>query len=403
MLSLRSVAHLKTRDSLPFFSPETLKNTNMTDVKSDIWGFGITALQLFNGSSPFKDVTSIHKLLEIFAEGTSPMESLQGEEVSKALRSMLESCFRVDPAERPTAQELLDHPFFKGDWDIRKDKEVIRRALEYPESEVPLTKPRGRSFSDQPLHMSQFVGTESAPLNTTTSEIQRKHSAASSSSLEAGVLQKKAIQATKAEKEGKGRKAQEEQDRPALGEVDREGNENKTQTPDDQVFERSNSDQRRKINPERSTNQSRESSQSREEPTRQQKDLRQAMSQESISKARPGTVGIAKSLKKSGTKHKRPPIAEQKRVEPERPRNQAVMRERDEKQLAPHQEQRMSAKEEAPGIVRTPRNKPEEAQRGDTRVCLFALELLMVVVGRIWKYRATFTRISKRCSVDTTS
>ena len=91
-------------------APELIRGQEY-DGKVDVWSLGITALEMADGEPPHLTELPLRALLLIT---TSPPPTLKRPHAwSPAFNDFLERCLQPEPEKRPTAQELLAHPFLK--------------------------------------------------------------------------------------------------------------------------------------------------------------------------------------------------------------------------------------------------------------------------------------------------
>ena len=74
----------------------------------DIWSLGILAIELAEGNPPFIDLPALRA---VFLIVTQPPHQINKDIWSKQFCDFVAKCLAKDPAERPSAEELLKHPF----------------------------------------------------------------------------------------------------------------------------------------------------------------------------------------------------------------------------------------------------------------------------------------------------
>lgn len=80
----------------------------------DVWAIGVITYFLLCGYTPF-DRESQYEEMQAICNGDykfAPAEYWAG--VSDTAKEFVRACLTVDPTNRPTAAELLDHPWLKG-------------------------------------------------------------------------------------------------------------------------------------------------------------------------------------------------------------------------------------------------------------------------------------------------
>ncbi|CAO2190993.1 unnamed protein product [Urochloa humidicola] len=94
---------------------------------ADVWGFGVTVLELFLGRCPFLGPggarPSFEKLRKAICDGEPPAPP-ESAAASPELRGFVAACLQKDPRRRATVPQLVAHPFV-----ARRHVEDSRRAL----------------------------------------------------------------------------------------------------------------------------------------------------------------------------------------------------------------------------------------------------------------------------------
>jgi len=100
--------------------------------KVDIWSLGIMAIEMIEGEPPYLNQNPLKALYLIATNGTPQIAN--PEALSPVFRDYLAKTLEVDAEKRPTATELLQHPFFKLSEPLRTLAPLIKAARDIAKS-----------------------------------------------------------------------------------------------------------------------------------------------------------------------------------------------------------------------------------------------------------------------------
>nr|AAD28791.1 calcium/calmodulin-dependent protein kinase [Nicotiana tabacum]AAD52098.1 calcium/calmodulin-dependent protein kinase [Nicotiana tabacum] len=117
--------------SIDYVSPEALSREKIT-TKSDIWSLGVILYILLSGYPPFIAPSNRQKQ-QMILNGQFSFDEKTWKNISSSAKQLISSLLKVDPNMRPTAQEILEHPWVTGDLAKQEqmDAEIVSRLQSF--------------------------------------------------------------------------------------------------------------------------------------------------------------------------------------------------------------------------------------------------------------------------------
>ncbi|KAI9017574.1 kinase-like domain-containing protein, partial [Gaertneriomyces semiglobifer] len=105
-MAYRFNSRMSLKGTVHWMAPEVIKAKGYS-AKVDIWSLGCLVLEMFTGYHPWQQLDEMQTMWKLGRENTPPMPDW----LSESAKDFLDKCFTIDPDQRPTATELLTHPF----------------------------------------------------------------------------------------------------------------------------------------------------------------------------------------------------------------------------------------------------------------------------------------------------
>ena len=140
-LSTDDASKLRTTfcGSLAFAAPECITKEPYLAPLSDIWSAGVILYMMAVGRLPW-NTSSLPKMMKLIVNGSFSIPS----SVPFAIQSLINMMMKVNPSERPSATQCLNHAFLKQ--NISKPKPPPSTAQKAPTSSSAFFRPRLNSM-----------------------------------------------------------------------------------------------------------------------------------------------------------------------------------------------------------------------------------------------------------------
>jgi calcium-dependent protein kinase len=118
-ISLKFEKNTKLKDktgTVLYIAPEVLQGSY--DEKCDIWSCGVLMYMMLSGVPPFYGATR-KEVMQKISKGKFSFKSKVWSIISKEAKELIEKMLTLNPEKRPSAREVLNHPWFIKDQNVK--------------------------------------------------------------------------------------------------------------------------------------------------------------------------------------------------------------------------------------------------------------------------------------------
>uniref|UniRef100_A0ACD5ZAW0 Uncharacterized protein n=1 Tax=Avena sativa TaxID=4498 RepID=A0ACD5ZAW0_AVESA len=155
---ISSFAEIRSFRGSPYWmAPEVIMNNKGYSLAVDIWSLGCTIIEMATARHPWHPYEDVPALFKIANSKDTPEIP---ESISKDGKDFLSLCLKRDPAQRPSATQLLGHPFVHDHQAIRVAKcraTLLNNGLSSP-VEARHKKPNRESLTKRGIAPLRGIG-----------------------------------------------------------------------------------------------------------------------------------------------------------------------------------------------------------------------------------------------------
>ncbi|KZV54470.1 Mitogen-activated protein kinase kinase kinase 3 [Dorcoceras hygrometricum] len=155
-----SSSMLSFKGSPYWMAPEVVMNTNGYSLPVDIWSLGCTVLEMATSKPPWSQYEGVAAIFKI---GNSKDVPEIPDHLSADAKSFIRQCLQREPSARPTASQLLGHPFVRNQstpkaTNVNITREAFPRAFDGSRTPTALDMQSSRMNNLDQDDASRLVG-----------------------------------------------------------------------------------------------------------------------------------------------------------------------------------------------------------------------------------------------------
>jgi len=116
-----AVSHSRTVIGTPYWmAPEIVDLTGEGpgySFKADVWSVGCTVSEMVSGKPPWPTKPNVPSAIMMIGQAKDGPTEIPAAQSSPGCLDFMKKCFTMNPDERPTVEDLLQHPWILGDME----------------------------------------------------------------------------------------------------------------------------------------------------------------------------------------------------------------------------------------------------------------------------------------------